>query len=275
MRPTHVGTGFRWVLFDGYQREQAPARAWLAEIPVEWTTAVATALLRVNPLSIHLRTLSTLLPTIPDASITLRDNGAPEIVAIIRTDHSTPQDLGPRTMVIMTREPGGGEYKHKVPATSCFWEPLAYPLLFPHGTLGWGMRDGERQAEDDQEPDEAALQDKPTTQIWYYRRRLLQDERFQIFGRLTNEYLVDMFSRNLELRLHYIECNQRRIREHEAQQRRGADAELMENEDHAPSENVYLPASFLGSRRWAAEQVCCQMPISLLPSDHSLLTGCG
>lgn len=253
VRPTHAGTGFRWLLYDGYHRDRAPARDWLSEIPAAWTDAVAKALMRVNPLSSILQNLSATLEA-PDAYVTLEDRGHPEIVAMIRHDHSTPGDLGPRTMVIMTREPSGTEYKRRVPATSRFWEPLAYPLLFPHGTLGWGVREGEAAPEDDQQINEAASQDKPTTQIWYYRRRLLQDERFQLFGRLTNEYLVDMFSRNLELRLQYIERNQRRIRAHEAQQRRAPDAELMENEDHNPSENVYLPASFLGSRRWAAEQ---------------------
>ena len=33
-----------------------------------------------------------------------------------------------------------------------------------------------------------------TTQLWHYRIHLLREECFHLFGRLTNEYLVDMFS---------------------------------------------------------------------------------
>ena len=35
-----------------------------------------------------------------------------------------------------------GVYKH---LQSCLWEPLTYPLLFPHGTLGWGIVKQEQQ----------------------------------------------------------------------------------------------------------------------------------
>ena len=40
--------------------------------------------------------------------------------------------------------------------------------------------------------------------MWYYRARLLREPRFQFFGRLANEYIVDMFSRDLDTRLEYI-----------------------------------------------------------------------
>ena len=43
--------------------------------------------------------------------------------------------------------------------------------------------------------------DAPTTQIWLYRARILREPHFCIFGRLTNEYVVDMFTRELECRL--------------------------------------------------------------------------
>ena len=47
--------------------------------------------------------------------------------------------------------------------------------------------------------------------MWHYRAQILREERFQIFGRLTNEYIVDMFSRDLECRLNYIRSNQLRL----------------------------------------------------------------
>ena len=88
---------------------------------------------------------------------------------------------------------------------SRLWEPLAYPLLFPHGTLGWGIYGalddfgGDRTEETGE-----VASDIPTRQIMHYRARMLREPRFQIFGRLTNEYAIDMFTRNLETRLNYI-----------------------------------------------------------------------
>lgn len=48
-------------------------------------------------------------------------------------------------------------------------------------------------------------------QMWHYHAHLLWEPCFQIFGRLANEYAVDMFSRDLECRLHYIRQNQQWI----------------------------------------------------------------
>ena len=75
------------------------------------------------------------------------------------------------------------------------------------------------------------------TQIWHYRSRVLRDNRFEIFGRLTNEYLVDMWSREVDCRLAYIRSNQLRIRQE--------DTELMGVSEVEASTNVYLPSSSL------------------------------
>jgi hypothetical protein len=123
------------------------------------------------------------------------------------------------------------------------WEPLAYPLFFPNGTLGWGVTD---QNSDSPTP--------PCTQMWYYRACLLHEPRFQFFGHLTNEYIVDMFSRDLDTRLEYIRRNQG----HALQD----DAALMGKAEIQPSENIYLPSSFLGSRRWSHEQIADSLTIA-------------
>jgi hypothetical protein len=83
--------------------------------------------------------------------------------------------------------------------------------------------------------------------IWHVRQRVLRENRFHIFGRLTNEYLVDMWSRALEMRLSYIHANIQRIARE--------DAELMGREYVPDVENVLLPASFIGSRQWTSDQV--------------------
>jgi hypothetical protein len=63
-----------------------------------------------------------------------------------------------------------------------------------------------------------------------------------------------MFSRDLESRLAYIRSNQERIRRE--------DATLMGLHGVEATENIYLPSSFLGSNRWAAEQVSDSLAIA-------------
>jgi hypothetical protein len=158
--------------------------------------------------------------------------------------NTTPSEIKARRMIVVTKD---GE-NQSVSTLSRLWEPLAYPLFFPHGTLGWGVADNMvRNASQ-------GLGDVPTTQMWHYRARLLREPRFQIFGRLTNEYIVDMFSRDLESRLAYIRSNQERIRRE--------DATLMGLHGAEATENIYLPSSFLGSNRWAAEQVSDSLAIA-------------
>ena len=102
-----------------------------------------------------------------------------------------------------------------IPTVSRLWEPLAYPLLFPHGSLGWGLVGRTDDVADANQPlgaNAAPDFELATTQMWHYRYYLLHEERFQIFGCLTNEYLVDMFSCNLKTRLAYIRHNQEHIK---------------------------------------------------------------
>jgi hypothetical protein len=164
-------------------------------------------------------------------------------------DNTTLSDVYPRSLVV-SRQNGEDQY---VPTVSRLWEPLAYPLLFPSGTLGWGLVGS---VEDPAEGYSSVDFKPPTTQIWHYRARLLREPRFQIFGRLTNEYVVDMFTRELECRLRYIRSNQERLRSMET------DAALMTEDTVNESENIYLPASFLGSRRWVSNQIADSLAIA-------------
>ena len=92
---------------------------------------------------------------------------------------------------------------------SGLYEPLQYVLFFFHGTRGWypGMM--------------SISGELKLSQIEYYRHRMLAqvDEvgvhgrinRFDMLGRLCNEYLVDMYSRVEDERLSFIACNQSRL----------------------------------------------------------------
>ncbi|KIJ29972.1 hypothetical protein M422DRAFT_268538 [Sphaerobolus stellatus SS14] len=113
---------------------------------------------------------------------------------------------------------------------SCHYEPLQYPLLFPHGTLGWGLPNNTTNLNLDSD-DESVL---GFSQMQWYQNWLLTDDQFLRLGRLTSKYLCDMYSRIEEQHLQYILCNQPG----------GVLTGRMNSE---------LPASFLGSRRWSSE----------------------
>ena len=126
----------------------------------------------------------------------------------------------------------------------------------PHGTLGWGLRPSER--DQFSVALDGADSDAPTMQIWHYRAWLLHEPRFLIFGQLTNEYIVDMFSRELNAHLNYICSNQECLCTQEQ------DAALMGHEELQDSENIYLPVSFLGSCCWSANQIADSLMITVI-----------
>jgi hypothetical protein len=248
VRPTHVNSAVRWLLYDGFMHN-IPHADWAAMLPAGWIEAMREALLQVNPFATALRHLSFISTfQCPNAALVLQDSGTSEIAAIMSFDNMTLTEVKARRLVI-SRENG---LNQAIPTVSRLWEPLAYPLLFPHGTLGWGLVGSSEDVV--QGSATHGDSDPPTTQMWHYRARLLREPQFRIFGRLTNEYAVDMFSRDLECRLNYICHNQQRIRKE--------DAELMGQPDLQPSENIYLPSSFLGSNRWAANQISDSLAIA-------------
>ena len=65
-----------------------------------------------------------------------------------------------------------------------------------------------------------------------------------------------MFTRNLETQLNYIRANQKRLR--------AEDAALMGVSQIADCCNIYLPASFLGSHRWATEQISDSLAVAAM-----------
>jgi len=183
------------------------------------------------------------------ASVIIHNTGAPEIAAIMCYDNTLLSEVVPQSLMVSWQN-GRDQY---IPTVSCLWEPLAYPLLFPSGTLGWGLIGS---TENTGEQYNQSNFDAPTTQIWHYRARPLREPRFQIFGRLTNEYVVDMFTHELECWLWYIRSNQNRLRTLES------DATLMGEDAVEESENVYLPTLFLGSQRWVSNQIADSLAIA-------------
>ena len=236
-------------------RNMAPFEHLAQTLPPNWVDSLRNALLAFNPLVGGLFHLSILDARLcPSAHLTLEDTGATtEIAAVMNYENTTQSEVKARRMIVIRRD-GGNQ---SISTISRLWEPLAYPLLFPHATLGWGIYGTQHdfRLNGADETNEMAS-DVPTRQIMHYRARMLREPRFQIFGRLTNEYAIDMFTRNLETRLNYIRANQKRLR--------AEDAALMGVNQIADCRNIYLPASFLGSRCWATEQISDSLAVAAM-----------
>lgn len=140
IRPTHRNSAIRWLLFDAFIAN-TPYPDLAATLPPEWIPAVQEALLAVNPFVHALRHLSTITSLqCPSAQLILVDSG-PEIAALMSLNNTARTEVCPRQLTI-SRSNGRTQ---SIPTTSQLWEPLAYPLFFPHGTLGWGLSDRRTQ----------------------------------------------------------------------------------------------------------------------------------
>ncbi len=254
IRPSHRDSAVKWLIYDGFNPAFAPYSRHAAQLPPQWIVTMQNVLVRINPFVRALNILGQLPPHLcPTAHVVLEEGTAAELAACLSFDNTSLSQIRPRRMVISRARTAANI---TVPTVSRLWEPLAYPLLFPHGTLGWGLigRSHDLEPEPDRRGGERPEWDKATTQMWHYRARLLRESRFEIFGRLTNEYILDMFTRNLECRLKYIRDNQSSVR--------AADEELMGPTAQSDTANIYLPSSFLGSRRWASEQIADSLAIA-------------
>ncbi len=113
------------------------------------------------------------------------------------------------------------------------YEPLQYPLIYPHATAGWfpGMQ---------------RIQNKKISQTKYYRQLLLSDSRMKMLGRLMQEYYVDAWSRIEEEKLIWIRRNQGKLLR--SATRKELD-ETIAGEGGLKAGRTYLPSSHTGGPR--------------------------
>ncbi len=115
------------------------------------------------------------------------------------------------------------------------YEPLEYPIIFPHATRGWF-------------PNMESTKKQKISQTKYYRQLFLcEDDRLRRLGRLGQEYAVDAYSRLDEEKLNYIRYHQKSI------MRIGTRQELDETiaaEGGAKIGTIYLPSSYTGGPRY-------------------------
>lgn len=228
------GHSMHWFLYDETGRAEHAERL---NVPQDVVPVVRSFLSAVNP---YVRCLSHAISQTNEQATPLAIElcvppAGGELAAVINTE--SLRQISARKIVFFRK---GDLQPRFVPILSCQYEPLQYPLLFPHGTSGWGFR----------APSQKNL---PCSQIQWYRHLFLTEPRLQIFGRLACEYAVDMFSRTEEERLHFLKTGRR-------QQAVGM--------DEAPDPTVpdlfqnKIPASFMGSRAWASDQVADSLAIA-------------
>jgi hypothetical protein len=222
-----------WYLYDENERY---TRGHQFDVPLQWVNAVNADLRRHNPY------VSMLLPfhDIPAAETCALELTEPssngDFAAVMHAANSTTID--PRNILIWQ---SGHHQPSFVPILSRHYEPLQYPLLFPHGTPGWGLieRDGRLLPVNDM-----------SQRLWY-KSLLLSDSRFLHFGRLTCEYVCDMYSRIEEQRLDFIKKSR---------------VNFMRQQEHVDGDydrfEIVLPASFMGSKRWASEQTADSLALA-------------
>ena len=97
-----------------------------------------------------------------------------EIAAIIETRNL--QTIEPRRILYFRQS---DEQPRFMSILSHQYEPMQYPILFPHGTAGWGVHAGGSGLNTDS---------RKITQIQWYRFNLLSERRFLQLGRLACEY---------------------------------------------------------------------------------------
>ena len=223
-----------WFLYDGSERQ---AQGKTFDVPYQWTSALDSVLQEINPYVHQLRRFST-MPTDASSALELSDVSANgDFAAILHAANSTAVD--PRSIVIWHNHNTEPSF---IPIFSRHYEPLQYPLLFPHGTPGWGLKEGNNGH---------LTNCVPLTQREWYRSRLLSDTRFLTFGRLSCEYLCDMYSRIEEERLKFIRRS-----------KQTADTNVLDEETVDDSDNLELPCSFMGSRKWASEQTADSLALA-------------
>ncbi|CAG8840893.1 36230_t:CDS:1, partial [Racocetra persica] len=172
--PNH---SIHWYLYDEQERYLT---ALNRGVPDTWVSAVQSMLTRINP---YVHSLQMLQDNSYTTLLELRENTSTgEIAAIIHANNTV--NLSPRSIIIWRQSDTAPKF---INILSSQYEPLQYPLLFPHGTPGWHANNSYN-----------------LSQIDWYCCHLLHEQRFLVFGRLTSEYLVDMYSRVEEERLTYI-----------------------------------------------------------------------
>ena len=135
---TSTEHSLHWYLYDEQDRL---SEATNRNLPASWINSISSDLQQLNPYVHHLHQFSTTWTHNPEAVTALElANVAPtgDFAAIMHASNSV--HVGPRSIVIWHNSDDDPSF---IPIFNRHYEPLQYPLLFPHGTLGWGLSSDE------------------------------------------------------------------------------------------------------------------------------------
>ena len=158
---------FHRYIHDPEQRsEEAISRA----LDCRHVDSIRHTLAAINPFARGLRQLGQEPAEDVNLHVEWKDESS-EISAII---HRGDSSGGQRTLVFWKRSELAPTFMSPLDR---LYEPLQYPLFFPHGCCGWfpGLTSTRPPYQ-------------RVTQMEYYRPRLLTEPRFGLLGRLLNEW---------------------------------------------------------------------------------------
>jgi len=165
---------------------------------------------------------------------------APEVAILIDPNFHRSQQ---RTFVCSWRDGAGHQRNHTqfFPVHHSSYTPMAYPLLFPYGTHGWGMQTKN-------------LNGTKSTHVQFLRyhmvSRLLNENCFHGGKTLFQQWLVDEYERLEYSRLQYIRFNQVKLRSETYSS--ALISSRLGNSDIGS--DIILPSSVTGTDRWYSKQ---------------------
>lgn len=163
----------------------------------------------------------------------------PEVSILMPCD--IPRDCK-RSIVCSVRQPASTNSSNHLitmPDTHRSYDPLAYPLFFPHGTDGWSLS-----------TKSLAHPFKNISISEYTRFHLMKRNGYCFLHdghRLFQQYITDQYAKAEAQRLRWIKINQRQLR---ADLYRGLQDSIQNNSVENSGTMYILPASFTGSDRW-------------------------
>ena len=132
-------TAIRWMLYNGFEDSSIPHYTQARDIPSSWIRTIQTSLTQHNPFASSVLFLQNLQLQQPlqfgTASIIVQDSGCAKIAAVMCYENTLCSAGSPRSLLISTAD----NHTQFISVVSRLWEPMAYPLLFPYSTLGWGL----------------------------------------------------------------------------------------------------------------------------------------
>ena len=157
-----------------------------------------------------------------------------EVRGIIKNDQSLP-NRGAVVQKITDEEP------RFIDILDPSYEALQYPLLFPHAEPGW-------------HPGFLSQSGEEISFFEYIRYSTLHHPRHLKFGKLSEERLIELYSRCQDNTLEWVRNNQKYLRVAEVREVRSMADDRGDGEDKLLPGHVYLPASITGSPRDMAKK---------------------